>query len=412
TPILALPDGSEDFVVYCDASHQGLGAVLMQRQKVIAYASRQLKTHKKNYTTHEIELGSVVFALRIWRHYLYGTKCTMYTDHKSLQHILDKKELNMRQRRWIELLSDYDCKIRYHPGKANVVADALNRKERLKPLRVRTLGMMIISPLPLQILEAQTEAVKEENVKNENLYGMIEKKFQERPDGTLCFEGISWIPLYGGVQDLIIHESHKSKYSIHLGSDKMYHDLKELYWWPNMKANISTYISKCLTCSKVKAECQKPSGLLQQPEIPVWKWKRITMDFKAFGTQLDMSTAYHPQTDGQSERTIQTLEDMLRACIIHFGKSWDNHLPLVEFSYNNGYHSSLKSSPFEALYGQKCRSPVCWSEVGDVQLTGLEIVQQTTKKIIQIRNRLQAARDRQKSYVDTRRKPLESQVGD
>ncbi|GKA43337.1 putative reverse transcriptase domain-containing protein, partial [Tanacetum coccineum] len=199
TPILALPDGSEDFVVYCDASHQGLGAVLMQRQKVIAYASRQLKTHEKNYTTHDLELGSVVFALRIWRHYLYGTKCTVYTDHKSLQHILDQKELNMRQRRWIELLSDYDCEIRYHPGKANVVADALSRKERLKPLRVRSLGMMIISPLPSQILEAQTEAVKEENVKNENLYGMIEKKFQKRPDGTLCFKGRSWIPLYGGV---------------------------------------------------------------------------------------------------------------------------------------------------------------------------------------------------------------------
>ncbi|GJV32674.1 putative reverse transcriptase domain-containing protein [Tanacetum coccineum] len=300
--------------------------------------------------------------------------------------------------------------------------------------------MMIISPHPSQILEAQTEAVKEENVKNENLCGMIEKKFQKRPDGTLCFKGRSWIPLYGGVWDLIMHESHKSKYSIYLGSDKIYHDLKELYWWSNMKADIVTYISKCLTCSKVKAECEKPSGLLQQPEIPVWKWERITMDFvtklaktpsgydtiwvivdrltksayfipiretysmdkltklyikeivsrhglpisiisdrdskftsnfwqsfqKAFGTQLDMSIAYHPQIDCQSERTIQTLKDMLRACIIDFGKSWDNHLPLVKFSYNNSYHSSLKSSPFEALYGQKCRSPVCWSEVGNV----------------------------------------------
>ncbi|GKC33379.1 retrovirus-related pol polyprotein from transposon 17.6 [Tanacetum coccineum] len=148
TPILALPDGSEDFVVYCDALHQGLGAVLMQRQLVIAYASRQLKTHEKNYTTHDFYLGSVVFALRIWRHYLYGTKCTVYTYHKSLQHILDQKELNMRQHRWIELLNDYDCKIRYHPGKANVVADALSRKERIKPLRSRSLGMMIISTLP------------------------------------------------------------------------------------------------------------------------------------------------------------------------------------------------------------------------------------------------------------------------
>ncbi|GJV80584.1 putative reverse transcriptase domain-containing protein [Tanacetum coccineum] len=142
-PILALPEGNEDFIAYCDASIKGLGAVLMQREKVIAYASRQLKIHEKNYTTHDLELGAVVFALKIWRHYLYGTRCTVFTDHKSLQHILDQKELNMRQRRWLELLSDYDCEIRYHPGKANVVADALSRKERIKPLRVQALVMTI-----------------------------------------------------------------------------------------------------------------------------------------------------------------------------------------------------------------------------------------------------------------------------
>ncbi|GJS96088.1 putative reverse transcriptase domain-containing protein [Tanacetum coccineum] len=155
-PILALPKGSENFIVYCDASHKGLGAVLMQNEKVIAYASRQLKIHEKNYTTHDLELGAVVFALKMWRHYLYGTRCTVFTDHKSLQHILDQKELNMRQRRWLELLSDYDCDIRYHPGKANVVADALSRKERSKPLRVRALVMTIGLDLPKQILEAQT----------------------------------------------------------------------------------------------------------------------------------------------------------------------------------------------------------------------------------------------------------------
>ncbi|GJT99868.1 putative reverse transcriptase domain-containing protein [Tanacetum coccineum] len=168
-PILALPEGSEDFIAYCDASKKGLGAVLMQMKKVISYASRQLKIHEKNYTTHDLELGAVVFALKIWRHYLYGTKCTVFTDHKSLQHILDQKELNMRQRRWLELLSDYDCEIRYHPGKANVVADALSRKEQ-EPLRVRALVMNIGLDLPKQILRAQTEARKPENIKKEDCF--------------------------------------------------------------------------------------------------------------------------------------------------------------------------------------------------------------------------------------------------
>ncbi|GJU41564.1 putative reverse transcriptase domain-containing protein [Tanacetum coccineum] len=157
---------NNDFVVYCDASLQGLGVVLMQREKVIAYASRQLKPYEENYTTHDLKLGAVLFALKIWRHYLYGTKCTVFTDHKSLQHILDKKELNIRQRRWLELLVDYDCEIHYHPGKANVVADALSQT---KPLRVRSLVMNIHLKLPSQILEAQTEAIKEENIKAENL---------------------------------------------------------------------------------------------------------------------------------------------------------------------------------------------------------------------------------------------------
>ncbi|GJW59469.1 putative reverse transcriptase domain-containing protein [Tanacetum coccineum] len=229
-PILALPQGAEDFIVYCDASHKGLGVVLMQNKKVITYASRQLKIHEKNYTTHDLEL-----------------------DHKSLQHILDQKELNMRQRRWLELLSDYDCEIRYHPGKANVGADALSRKERIKPLR--------------------TKAQKPENLKNEDVGGMIRKdipkeKLEPRADRTLCLNGRSWLLCYGDLRTVIMHESHKSKYSIYPGSDKMYQDMKKLYWWPNMKADITTYVCKSLTYAKVKAEHQRPSGLLVQPEIP------------------------------------------------------------------------------------------------------------------------------------------------
>ncbi|GJR11975.1 putative reverse transcriptase domain-containing protein [Tanacetum coccineum] len=340
-------------------------------------------------------------------------------------------------------------------------------------------------------IQAQTEALKPENLTAEDVGGMLQQdltkeRLKPRADGTLCLNNRSWLPCYGDLRTLVMHESHKSKYSIHPGSDKMYQDLKQLYWWPNMKANIATYVSKCLTCSKVKAEHQKPSGLLVQPEIPEWKWEKITMDFvtklpktangydtiwvivdrltksahflpmretdpmeklmklymkevvtrhgvpvsiisdrdgrftslfwkalhKALGTRLDMSTAYHPETDGQSERTIQTLEDMLRACVLDFGKNWDRHLPLVEFSYNNSYHTSIKAAPFEALYGRKCRSPVCWAEVGDAQLTGPAIIHETTEKIVQIKSRIQAARDRQKSYANIRRKPLVFQVGD
>nr|GEW12673.1 putative reverse transcriptase domain-containing protein [Tanacetum cinerariifolium] len=229
-PIFALPEGSEDFVV-----------------------------HKNNYTTHDLELGVGVFALKMWRHYLYETKCVVLTDHKSLQHILDQKELNMRQRRWLELLSDYDCEIRYHPGKENVVANALSRKERIKPLRSRAL-MMTIKLNLLFFLNAHTQARKEENYVTKELFGMI-KKLEPHANGTLCLKNRRWIPCCGDLRDLIMHESHKSKYSIHHGSDKMYHDLKNLYWWPNMKAEIATCVKKCLTCAKVKAEHWKPSAL-------------------------------------------------------------------------------------------------------------------------------------------------------
>ncbi|GJY28996.1 putative reverse transcriptase domain-containing protein [Tanacetum coccineum] len=348
--VLALPDGAEVFMVYCDTSGIGLGYVLMQRGKVIAYASRQLKIYEKNYTTHDLELGAVVF---------------------------------------------------------------------------------FTSSIKDRILAAQKEAVDEFAGLQKGLDEMIE----QRSEGTLYYVDRIWVPLKGEV----------------------------LVAW-----NEKGYVSKCLTCLKVKAEHQRPSGLLQQPEIPIWKWEGIAMDFvtklprtssghdtiwvivdlltksahflpmredykmerlarlylneivarhgvpisiisdrdshftsrfwqsmqEALGTRLDMSTAYHPQTDGQSELTIRTLEDMLRACVLDFGGSWDVHLPLVEFSYNNSYNSSVRCAPFEALYGRMGLSPIMWAKVGEGQLIGPELVQETTEKISQIKDRLKVTRDR------------------
>ncbi|GKA29104.1 putative reverse transcriptase domain-containing protein [Tanacetum coccineum] len=396
---------------------------------------------RSSVSTVKAEVVYSSVALKIWRHYLYGTKCTVFTDHKSLQHILNQKELNMRQRRWLELLSDYDCEIRYHPGKANVVADALSRKERIEPLRVRALVMTIGLDLPKQILNAQTEARKPENIKNEDVGGMLienskdpeklrTEKLEPHADGTLCLNGRSWLPCYGDLRTVIMHESHKSKYSIHPGSNKMYQDMKKLYWWPNMKADIATYIPQWkwdnimidfvtklpksskgydtiwvivdrLTKSAIFVPMSKsdpmekvarmylkevvtrhgiPVSIIcdRDPSFAKNIWRSLQ---KALGTNLDMSIMYHPQTNRKTERTIQTLEDMLRTCAIDFRKGWVNHFPLVEFSYNNTYHASIKVAPFEALYGRKCRSPVF-------------------------------PRDRQKSYADLKRKPMEFKVGD
>ncbi|GJY67704.1 putative reverse transcriptase domain-containing protein [Tanacetum coccineum] len=368
------------------------------------------------------------------------------SDIENYSKIAKSERVENRHVKLIELFSDYDCEIRYHPGKANVVADALSKKERVKPKRVRAMNMILQSSIKDRILVAQKDVVDEFSVLQKGLDEMIE----QRSDGTLYYLDQIWVPLKGEVRTLIMDEAHKLKYSVHPGADKM------------------------------------PSALIQQPKIPVWKWEGIAMDFmtklprtssglatiwvivgrltksayflpmredykmeklarlylneivarhgvpisiisdrdsrftsrfwqsmqEALRTRLDMSTAYHPQTDGQSERTIQTLEDMLKACVLDFGGSWDVHLPLVEFSYNNSYHSSVRCAPFKALYGRKCRSPIMWAEIGEGQLIGPELVQETTEKISQIKYRLKAERDRQKSYADKRRKPLEFSVGD
>ncbi|GJU56863.1 putative reverse transcriptase domain-containing protein [Tanacetum coccineum] len=389
-PILALPKGSENFMVYCDASHKGLGLILMQKENVIAYASRQLKVHEKNYTTHDLELE--------------------FATHSRSERAEDETTTMVR------VVSDYDYEIRYHPGKENVMADALSQKERSKPLRVRALVMTIGLNLPKQILSAQSKARKEENFINEDLHGMI-NKLEPRTDRTLCLNNRSWILCFGDLRALIMHESHKSKYSIHPGSDKMYQDLKKLYWWPNMKAEIVTYVSKCLTCAKVKTATGQDTiwvivDRLTKSTHFLPMREDDTLEKLTRQHLKEVVSRHGVPTSGQSERTIQMLEDMLRACVLDFGKGWDKHLPLVEFSYNNSYHTSIKAALFEALYGRKCRSPICWAEVGDRQLNGLEIIHETTEKIVQIKSRIQAAHDHQKSYADVRQKPLEFQIGD
>ncbi|GJS93856.1 putative reverse transcriptase domain-containing protein [Tanacetum coccineum] len=282
-PILALPEGSKDFIVYCDASIKDLGAVLMQIEKVIGYASRQLKIHEKNYTTHDLELGAIAFALKIWRHYLYGTKCMVFTDNKSLQHILDQKELNMRK--------------------------------------------------------ANTEARKPENIKNEDVRGMLienskdleklrTKKLEPRADGTLCLNGKIWLPCYSDLRTVIMHESHKSKYSIHPGYDTIW------------------VIADQLTKSAIFVPMRETD--------PMEKLARMYLKEVVTRHGIPVSIIYD-----RDPRTIETLEDMLRACVIDFGK-----------------------------------------------------VQETTEKIIQIKKRIQAARKQQKSYADLKCKPMEFQVGD
>uniref|UniRef100_A0A2N9F3Y9 RNA-directed DNA polymerase n=1 Tax=Fagus sylvatica TaxID=28930 RepID=A0A2N9F3Y9_FAGSY len=433
-PVLTIPSSSGGFVIYSDASHKGLGCVLMQHGRVVAYASRQLKNYEQNYPTHDLELAAVVFALKIWRHYLYGEKCEIYTDHKSLKYFFTQKELNMRQRRWLELIKDYDCSINYHPGKANVVADALSRKS---------------SGFSAALLTTQKEIIND-----------LERM---------------------GIEVVMGHSG-----AYLASSTKMYRDLRETFWWNNMKREIAQFVEQCLTCQQVKVEHQRPSGLLQSLPIPEWKWEHISMDFvsglprspkghdaiwvivdrltksahfipirmnysldqlaqlyieeivrlhgipvsivsdrdprftsrfwkslhKALGTNLNFSTAFHPQTDGQSERTIQILEDMLRACVLDLKGSWANHLCLVEFAYNNSFQSSIGMAPYEALYGRKCRSPICWDEVGVRKILGPEIIQRTCEKVDLIRERLRTAQSRQKSYADKRRKDLEFEVGD
>ncbi|GJR43780.1 putative nucleotidyltransferase, ribonuclease H [Tanacetum coccineum] len=453
--------------------------------KVIAYASRQLKPYEVNYPTHDLELAAVVFALKIWRHYLYGESCDIFTDHKSLKYIFTQRELNMRQRRWLELLKDYDTNIQYHPGKANVVADALSRKSgMIAGIKNGFWASLRVEPnLISQIKAAQ---------KDDGEIWAIIQNIDQQTEFRVDDDGILWqgtklcVPEDPTLREALMTEAHSSPFSIHPGSTKMYHDLKQHFWWSGMKRDVATFVSKCLICQQVKIEHQRASGLLQPLEIPVWKWDEISMDFvtglprtqrkhdaiwvvvdrltksahflpirkdypvsklaemfqqeivrlhgtpsaivsdrdprftsrfwkglqKAWGTRLKFSTAFHPETDGQSERTIQTLEDMLRSCALEWAGNWDDYICLVEFAYNNSWHASIKCAPFEMLYGRKCRAPICWDQVGERILEGPEMIEVTNEKVAVAREKLKEAQTRQKSYADRHRRALEFQPGE
>jgi hypothetical protein len=276
TPILVMSDMEKSFFIYCDASGQGLGCVLMQDGHMVAYTSRQLRKHEVNYLTHGLELATVIHALKIWMHYLMGKRCELYTDHKSLKYIFTQSNLNLRQRRWLELIKDYDIEIKYHPGKANMVADTLSRRSHVSQLVVQSIPFELceeFDKLNLRII-ANTEAMEMEvgssllqeirrgqgddekiqqikhNIKEEKSHGFFED------DGVLWYKWRIYVPTVKELKDKILHKAHESTYSIHLGENKMYHDLKATYWWYGMKRDVAKYVAFCDTCQRVKAEHQ------------------------------------------------------------------------------------------------------------------------------------------------------------
>jgi hypothetical protein len=295
-----MPDMEKLFSIYCDAFDQGLGCVLMQDDHMVAYASRQLRKHEAHYLTHDLELAVVVHALKIWRHYLAGKRCELYTAHKRLKCIVTHSNQNLRQRRWLELIKDYDLGINYHPGKANVVADALHQRSYVSQLVVDRmpfelceefdkLNLWIVTNTEVMEVEVgsslhqeiQKGLLDDENIQ-EIKHNIKEEKssgFSEDDEGVLWYKRRICVPNVKELKDKILHDAHKSAYSIHLGGNKMYHDLKATYWWYGMKRDVAEYVALCDTCQQVKVEHQRPAGLLQPFQVLEWKWKEIAMDF-------------------------------------------------------------------------------------------------------------------------------------
>eukprot|EP00253_Pinus_taeda_P023153 PITA_23153 len=485
-PILSIVDSDKDYVVCNDASKEGLGGVLMQEGKVIAYESRKLKEHEQKYSAYDLELAAVIHALKMWQHYLMSRKFLLLTDYHNLTNYFSQPTLNTRQARWVDFLSGFDFDIKHLQGKENQVVDALSRK-------VQNLYEISISgwKSPFwEIIRKTTEQDAEyEQIKQQlqqPTSGKIQQGYELDDAGMMYYKKRLYVPNQNSIKNLILDEFHISHYAGHPGYQKMITAIRKDYFWPGMKKNVAEYLAQCLECQQIKAKHQHLAGLLQPLPIPEWKWETISMDFitrlpktkrnndsimvvvdklsnaahfipvqstyKAakiahifmqnvfklhglpktiisnrdvkftstfwktlfaeFETQLNFSTAYHPQTDGQTERVNQVVEYMLRAYVMQQPMLWEEYLHLVEFAYNNGYHTSTQMSPFEVLYSRKCRTPSSWGGPEDRMSLGPEMLKEMEDMVKRVRANLKAAQDRQKNFADWKRRFKEYQVGD
>jgi hypothetical protein len=486
SPILRIANPNEEFIVCTDACKEGLGGVLTKNRFVICYESMKLKEHERHYVTHDLKLASIVHALRKWRHYLMENRSELRTDQNGLKYLFDHPNLNARQSRWLEFLSEYDFDIKHIEGKENKVVDALNK--RVHELHATTISMYQ-SDLKDKISKVAKLDLHYKELVAKLQQGILQQKIEEYKldnDEILIYKGRIYVPNSQELKKLILREMHNVPYAGHPGYQKTIAAVKSQYYWPGMKKQVVDFISICLECKKVKAEHRHPACFLQPLPIPKWKWEVVTMDFitklprtnkqhdsimvvvdkltkaahfipvkfthkatnisdvdmkeiarlhgipktivshrdpkftskfwkglfNGFGTNLNFSTTYHLESDGQTERVNQVIEDMFRMYVMDKPSKWEKYLHLVEFSYNNGYQASLKMSPFEALYGRKCNAPVSWDNPAYREVVGPNLLREMEEQMIKIKIKLNAAQDRQKSYVDKGRTHREFKVGD
>jgi hypothetical protein len=454
-PMLKITDPEDDFLVCIDACKEGLGRFLMQKGSVICYESRKLNEHEVNYVTHDLELATIVHALKMWRNYLLGRNFLLMTDHCGLRYLFDQPNLNARQARWMALLSEFDFKIKHIKGKENRVADALSRS-------MKTIHVAAMSTSETEVKERiRNTQGTDPFVQTVTLYLQQEptevkyEGYQMTKGGLLTYRDRLYIPNCDDLKRFIMDELHKRPYTGHPGYQKMITATRKQFYWPGLKKDTTKYLARCIKCQQIKAEHRHPTGLLQPLPIPEWKWETISMDFitrlpnstkqndtimvvvdklrksthfipvkstykviditqvflkevfrlhgitsnfwkslmAGLETKLLFSTAYHPQTDRQIERVNQILEDMLRMHVMHQPRKWEDYLPLVEFAYNNGYQASLKMSPFEVLYGRPCNTPVSWSNPVNKISIGPNMLKEMEQQVTQIKQNLKVSQN-------------------